>query len=227
MMTWSTLMLQDSGNPLMEQLAFFHDYTLFMILLIIMLVSYLMTTTMFNNLYNHHLIEEQIMELIWTIIPVIILVFIALPSLHLLYLMDEHTKYTLTLKIIGHQWYWSYEYSDFMNVDLDSYLKPTNNSINNHYRLLDVTNKLTLPMNTPIRLIVTSQDVIHSWTIPSLGIKMDAIPGRLNQTNLTMNRPSMYIGQCSEICGINHSFMPICIESITLKNFMNWLKTFS
>nr|AAD15675.1 cytochrome oxidase subunit II [Papilio dardanus]AFQ62364.1 cytochrome c oxidase subunit II [Papilio dardanus]APC61760.1 cytochrome c oxidase subunit II [Papilio dardanus polytrophus]APC61798.1 cytochrome c oxidase subunit II [Papilio dardanus tibullus] len=228
MATWSNFNLQNSASPLMEQIIFFHDHTLIILIMITILVGYLMMNLFFNNYINRFLLEGQMIELIWTIIPTITLIFIALPSLRLLYLLDELNNPLITLKSIGHQWYWSYEYSDFNNVEFDSYMINYDNQTNtNNFRLLDVDNRIILPMNNQIRIMVTATDVIHSWTIPSLGVKIDANPGRLNQTNLFINRPGIFFGQCSEICGANHSFMPIMVESISIKNFINWINNYS
>nr|YP_006575954.1 cytochrome c oxidase subunit II [Aporia crataegi]AER26666.1 cytochrome c oxidase subunit II [Aporia crataegi]AXU98813.1 cytochrome c oxidase subunit 2 [Aporia crataegi]QWT29597.1 cytochrome c oxidase subunit II [Aporia crataegi] len=226
MATWSNLNLQNSASPLMEQMIFFHDHTLIILLMITILVIYLMMNLFFNKFINRFLLEGQMIELIWTILPAITLIFIALPSLRLLYLLDELNNPLITLKSIGHQWYWNYEYSDFNNIEFDSYMINESNNLNN-FRLLDVDNRIILPMNNQIRILITSTDVIHSWTIPSLGVKVDANPGRLNQTNFFINRPGIFFGQCSEICGANHSFMPIVIESISMKNFINWINNYS
>nr|AIL31451.1 cytochrome c oxidase subunit II [Daimio tethys] len=225
MATWSNLNLQNSASPLMEQIIFFHDHTLVILLMITILVSYLMMSLFFNKYINRFLLEQQMIELIWTILPAITLIFIALPSLRLLYLLDELNNPLMTLKSIGHQWYWSYEYSDFFNIEFDSYMIQSINQKDN-FRLLDVDNRIILPMNNQIRILITATDVIHSWTIPSLGINVDANPGRLNQTNFFINRPGIFYGQCSEICGANHSFMPIVIESISIKNFINWINNY-
>nr|YP_008992432.1 cytochrome c oxidase subunit II [Carposina sasakii]ADO20283.1 cytochrome oxidase subunit II [Carposina sasakii]ADO20284.1 cytochrome oxidase subunit II [Carposina sasakii]ADO20285.1 cytochrome oxidase subunit II [Carposina sasakii]ADZ47942.1 cytochrome c oxidase subunit 2 [Carposina sasakii] len=227
MATWSNLNLQNSASPLMEQIIFFHDHTLIILIMITILVSYLMLNLFFNKYINRFLLEGQMIELIWTILPAITLIFIALPSLRLLYLLDDLNKPLITIKSIGHQWYWSYEYSDFNNIEFDSYMLPSNELSMNSFRLLDVDNRIILPINNQIRIMVTATDVIHSWTIPSLGVKIDANPGRLNQTNFFINRPGIYYGQCSEICGANHSFMPILIESINIKNFINWINNYS
>nr|UJH93368.1 cytochrome c oxidase subunit II [Conogethes pinicolalis] len=227
MATWSNLNLQNGASPLMEQIIFFHDHTLIILIMITILVGYLMMNLFFNKYINRFLLEGQMIELIWTILPAITLIFIALPSLKLLYLLDELNNPLITLKSIGHQWYWSYEYSDFNNIEFDSYMTPMNEMNNNNFRLLDVDNRIILPMNNQIRIMVTATDVIHSWTIPSLGVKVDANPGRLNQTNFFINRPGIFYGQCSEICGANHSFMPIVIESISIKNFINWINNYS
>nr|YP_010177772.1 cytochrome c oxidase subunit II [Ripeacma umbellata]QST15502.1 cytochrome c oxidase subunit II [Ripeacma umbellata] len=227
MATWSNLNLQNSASPLMEQIIFFHDHTLVILLMITILVGYIMFNLFFNKYINRFLLEGQMIELIWTILPAITLIFIALPSLRLLYLLDELNNPLITLKSIGHQWYWSYEYSDFHNIEFDSYMIPSNDLSPNNFRLLDVDNRIILPMNNQIRIMVTATDVIHSWTIPSLGVKVDANPGRLNQTSFYINRPGIFFGQCSEICGANHSFMPIVIESISIKNFINWINNYS
>nr|YP_010414521.1 cytochrome c oxidase subunit II [Dendroleon similis]AMW67777.1 cytochrome c oxidase subunit II [Dendroleon pantherinus]QNH82843.1 cytochrome c oxidase subunit II [Dendroleon pantherinus]URT60687.1 cytochrome c oxidase subunit 2 [Dendroleon similis] len=224
MATWSNLSLQNSTSPLMEQLIFFHDHTLLILMMITILVGYLLSTLFFNKFINRFLLEGQTIEIIWTILPAITLIFIALPSLRLLYLLDEVDNPSITLKAIGHQWYWSYEYSDFLSVEFDSYMIPTNELSMNGFRLLDVDNRTMLPANTQVRMLITAADVLHSWTVPALGVKVDATPGRLNQTNFFINRPGLFFGQCSEICGANHSFMPIVIESIPMKLFINWIK---
>nr|YP_009130807.1 cytochrome c oxidase subunit 2 [Metapenaeus ensis]AKA27965.1 cytochrome c oxidase subunit 2 [Metapenaeus ensis]QID77066.1 cytochrome c oxidase subunit II [Metapenaeus ensis]UUF68257.1 cytochrome c oxidase subunit 2 [Metapenaeus ensis] len=227
MPTWSQLGLQDSASPLMEQLIFFHDHAMVVLILITTLVGYMMATLFFNTLTNRFLLEGQTIEIIWTVLPALILIFIALPSLRLLYLLDEVNNPSITLKAIGHQWYWSYEYSDFLQVEFDSYMLPTNELPQDGFRLLDVDNRTVLPMNTQIRVLITAADVIHSWTIPALGVKADAIPGRLNQVSFLMNRPGLFYGQCSEICGANHSFMPIVIESVSVDSFLNWISSAS
>nr|QOE17379.1 cytochrome c oxidase subunit 2 [Chelipoda sp. YD3012] len=225
MATWANLGLQDSVSPLMEQLIFFHDHAMLILVMITTLVGYLMILLFFNKLTNRFLLHGQTIEIIWTILPAIILLFIALPSLRLLYLLDEINEPIITLKSIGHQWYWSYEYSDFLNIEFDSYMIPTNELNPENFRLLDVDNRIILPMNSQIRILVTAADVIHSWTIPALGVKIDGTPGRLNQTNFLINRPGLFFGQCSEICGANHSFMPIVIESIPMINFIKWISS--
>nr|YP_010586500.1 cytochrome c oxidase subunit II [Pseudopotamorites peniculus]UZZ44301.1 cytochrome c oxidase subunit II [Pseudopotamorites peniculus] len=225
MATWSNLNFQDSSSPIMEQMIFFHDFTLMILTLIIIFISYLMTALFFNKLTNRLLLEEQMIELIWTILPAVILIFIALPSLKLLYLIDENNKPAITLKTTGHQWFWSYEYSDFKKIKFDSFMVPTNDMTSANFRLIEVDNRIIIPLKTKIRILITANDVIHSWTIPALGVKADATPGRLNQANFLINRPGLFFGQCSEICGTNHSFMPITIESVTPKLFINWIKT--
>nr|YP_010826797.1 cytochrome c oxidase subunit II [Porotermes planiceps]UYX57314.1 cytochrome c oxidase subunit II [Porotermes planiceps]WHM51955.1 cytochrome c oxidase subunit II [Porotermes planiceps] len=225
MTVWAGMNLQDSASPIMEQLTFFHDHTLTIILMILVVVTYMFAMLMQNDYIDRYMLESQMIELLWTILPAIILIFIATPSLRLLYLMDEIHNPLLTLSAIGHQWYWSYEYSDFTKVEFDSYMMPLEEI--NGFRLLDTDNRVILPMNSHIRIIVTAADVLHSWTVPSLGIKVDATPGRLNQTNFLINRPGLFYGQCSEICGANHSFMPIVIESISTNDFTEWISELS
>lgn len=223
MATWGNISLQDRNSPLIEQLNFFHDHTLLIILLITIIVTYIIIIILFNQFTNRFLLHGQTIEIIWTILPAIILLFIAFPSLRLLYLLDEINKPVITLKSIGHQWYWRYEYSDFKNIEFDSYIIPTNELEENSFRLLDVDNRIILPINSQIRIIITAADVLHSWTVPSLGVKVDATPGRLNQTSIFINRPGLYFGQCSEICGANHRFIPIVIESILTNDFIKWI----
>lgn len=188
-----------------------------------MIIFFIIIIIINNALINRFLLHGHSIELIWTIAPIFILIFIAIPSLKILYLTDEIHNNKLSIKTIGHQWYWSYEYSDFSNIEFDSFIIPTNQLINNEFRLLDVDNRCILPYNYPTRILTTSIDVIHAWTVPSLGIKIDSTPGRLNQTIIIINRPGLFFGQCSEICGINHRFIPIVIESTNFINFKNWL----
>nr|YP_009412740.1 cytochrome c oxidase subunit 2 [Anabropsis crenatis]ASK85611.1 cytochrome c oxidase subunit 2 [Anabropsis crenatis] len=224
MATWSNINLQNSASPLMEQLTFFHDHTLLILTMITVLVAYVMTSLFFNKYTHRYLLEGQTIEVIWTILPAVTLIFIALPSLRLLYLLDETLDPLVTVKTVGHQWYWSYEYMDFINArEFDSYMIPYNEMSENGFRLLDVDNRTILPMHTQIRMLITAADVLHSWTVPALGVKVDATPGRLNQTSFFMNRPGLFYGQCSEICGANHSFMPIVIESVNTKTFIAWM----
>nr|AML25629.1 cytochrome c oxidase subunit II [Staphylinidae sp. BMNH 1274679] len=227
MATWKTLTTQDSASPLMEQLLFFHDHTLMILLMITILVGYIMTSLFFNKFNYRHLLEGQMIEMIWTILPAITLIFIALPSLRLLYLLDEINNPLITIKTIGHQWYWSYEYTDFKNLEFDSFMIPTNELTSFNFRLLDVDNRIAIPYQSQIRMLVSAADVLHSWTIPALSVKIDATPGRLNQINFFINRTGIFFGQCSEICGANHSFMPIVLESISPKFFIKWISKMS
>nr|QHW12435.1 cytochrome oxidase subunit II [Mecinus labilis] len=225
MTTWKTLLLQDSASPLMEQLMYFHDHTMLILIIITILVGQMLLSMLFNKFTHRFLMEGQLIEMIWTILPTIILIMIALPSLRLLYILDEIYNPMITVKIIGHQWFWSYEYSDYKNIEFDSYMIPESQLLYNGFRMLDVDNRMIIPFFTQIRIIVTSVDVIHSWTIPTLGVKIDATPGRLNQSNFNINRTSLFFGQCSEICGANHSFMPIVIETVSPLIFIEWMNS--
>nr|UNQ84526.1 cytochrome c oxidase subunit II [Ophisternon infernale] len=214
--------LQDASSPVMEELLHFHDHTMMIAFMISSLVLYVILTTVTTKMTNKDLIDSQEIEIIWTIMPAIILVLIALPSLRVLYLMDELNSPHLTVKTIGHQWYWSYEYTDYENLGFDSYMIPTQNLSPGQFRLLETDYRMVVPTESPIRMLVTADDVLHSWAIPAFGVKMDAVPGRLNQTTFIVSRPGVFYGQCSEICGANHSFMPITVEAIPLVHFENW-----
>nr|YP_009721477.1 cytochrome c oxidase subunit II [Actinodura cyanouroptera]QGM79761.1 cytochrome c oxidase subunit II [Actinodura cyanouroptera]QGN05458.1 cytochrome c oxidase subunit II [Actinodura cyanouroptera]UDF84145.1 cytochrome c oxidase subunit II [Actinodura cyanouroptera] len=217
----SQLNFQDASSPIMEELMQFHDHALMVALAICSLVLYLLATMLTQKL-SSSTVDAQVIELIWTILPAGVLVTLALPSLRILYMMDEVNQPDLTLKAIGHQWYWTYEYTDLKDLTFDSYMTPTTELPLGHFRLLEVDHRVIVPTNSTVRVIVTADDVLHSWAVPSLGVKTDAIPGRLNQTSFLANRPGVYYGQCSEICGANHSFMPIVVESVPLPIFENW-----
>nr|YP_010409755.1 cytochrome c oxidase subunit II [Saimiri oerstedii]YP_010409885.1 cytochrome c oxidase subunit II [Saimiri macrodon]URH14770.1 cytochrome c oxidase subunit II [Saimiri cassiquiarensis]URH14887.1 cytochrome c oxidase subunit II [Saimiri ustus]URH14900.1 cytochrome c oxidase subunit II [Saimiri sciureus]URH14562.1 cytochrome c oxidase subunit II [Saimiri oerstedii]URH14861.1 cytochrome c oxidase subunit II [Saimiri macrodon] len=222
MATPAQLGLQNATSPIMEELIAFHDHALMIIFLISSLVLYIMSLMLTTKLTHTSTMNAQEIEMIWTILPAIILIMIALPSLRILYMTDEFIKPYLTLKAIGHQWYWSYEYSDYEDLAFDSYIMPTYFLEPGEFRLLEVDNRTTLPMEADIRMLVSSHDVLHSWAVPSLGVKTDAIPGRLNQIMLASMRPGLFYGQCSEICGSNHSFMPIVLEFIYFQDFEVW-----
>ncbi|YP_009370124.1 cytochrome c oxidase subunit II (mitochondrion) [Macrosteles quadrilineatus] len=226
MATWKMLSFQDAVSPIKEQLIMFHDHTMMIIMMITTTVLYMMISLTINKLSNRNLLEGQLIELVWTLMPAMLLVVIAMPSLKILYLIEEINKPLITMKAIGHQWYWTYEYSDFMKIEFESYMKKTEDLEMNEYRLIEVDNRIIMPFNTKTRILVSSTDVIHSWTIPALGIKIDGTPGRINQGSIMMMRPGVFYGQCSEICGANHSFMPIVLESVNMKTFNNWVKSF-
>nr|YP_009306438.1 cytochrome c oxidase subunit II [Ricania speculum]AOP19360.1 cytochrome c oxidase subunit II [Ricania speculum] len=225
MPTWMKMNLNNSSSPVMEQLIFFNDYTMITITSITAIVMFMMFTITKNKFSNRVLLENQLTETLWTIMPAVSLVFIAIPSLKILYIMEEIINPSITIKAIGHQWYWNYEYSDKKkNTEFESYMINEKELKKEMFRLIEVDNRVKIPFLTQTRMIITSSDVIHSWTIPSVGVKMDAVPGRLNQISFTMKKPGLFFGQCSEICGTNHSFMPITLESINLKNFIEWKK---
>lgn len=216
---------QDAASPICEELIFFHDNIMFILTIIITLVGWMMVSSIINKHYYKYLIEGTVIEIVWTIIPAIILICIAFPSLQLLYSMDEVIDPSLTIKAVGHQWYWSYEYSDVEDesIEFDSYMVPTLDLELGDLRLLEVDNRIVVPVNTQVRVVVTGGDVIHCFTVPSLGIKADAVPGRLNQVSFLIKRPGIYYGQCSELCGSEHSFMPIVIEGVSQEKFVNWI----
>nr|ALE33068.1 cytochrome c oxidase subunit II [Plecotus macrobullaris]ALE33250.1 cytochrome c oxidase subunit II [Plecotus macrobullaris]ALE33263.1 cytochrome c oxidase subunit II [Plecotus macrobullaris]ALE33562.1 cytochrome c oxidase subunit II [Plecotus macrobullaris]ALE33575.1 cytochrome c oxidase subunit II [Plecotus macrobullaris] len=214
--------LQDATSPIMEELLNFHDHALMIVFLISSLVLYIISLMLTTSLTHTSTMDAQEVETIWTILPAIILIMIALPSLRILYMMDEINNPSVTIKTLGHQWYWSYEYTDYEDLVFDSYMIPTHELTPGQFRLLEVDNRVVLPAELTIRMLISSEDVLHSWAIPSLGLKTDAIPGRLNQTTLLSTRPGLYYGQCSEICGSNHSFMPIVLEIVPLKYFEKW-----
>nr|YP_009471892.1 cytochrome c oxidase subunit II [Stomias atriventer]AVI25985.1 cytochrome c oxidase subunit II [Stomias atriventer] len=213
---------QDAASPVMEELLHFHDHALMIVLLISILVLYIIVAMVSTKLTNKYILDSQEIEIIWTILPAIILILIALPSLRILYLMDEINDPHLTVKAMGHQWYWSYEYTDYKDLGFDSYMIPTQDLAPGQFRLLEADHRMVIPAESPIRVLVSAEDVLHSWAVPALGVKMDAVPGRLNQTAFIASRPGVFYGQCSEICGANHSFMPIVVESVPLEHFENW-----
>nr|BAD02178.1 cytochrome c oxidase subunit II [Eurypharynx pelecanoides] len=221
----SQLGFQDSASPLMEELLHFHDHALMIVFLISTLVLYVITAMVTAKVTNMFILDSQEIEIVWTILPAAILVLIALPSLRLLYLMDEINNPHLTIKAIGHQWYWSYEYTDYEGLEFDSYMIPSQDLAPGQFRLLEADHRMVIPLDSPVRMLITAEDVLHSWAVPALGLKMDAVPGRLNQMTLTAARPGVYYGQCSEICGANHSFMPIVVEAVPLEQFQNWSST--
>jgi len=225
--SWASLGFQNAASPLIEQLIFFHDHTLTIIILIITIVAYNLITTITNKNTDQFILESQELELFWTIIPSFILIFIGIPSIRLLYLLDEVYCPSITIKTIGHQWYWSYEYSDFNSIEFDSYIVPSNELNTNIFRLLDVDNRTIIPTNSQVRILITAADVLHSWAVSSVGVKADAVPGRLNQVNFYINRPGLFFGQCSEICGANHRFIPITLERTSTKFFITWIKNFN
>nr|YP_006883117.1 cytochrome c oxidase subunit II [Phoronopsis harmeri]AES86297.1 cytochrome c oxidase subunit II [Phoronopsis harmeri] len=223
MASWGQLGFQDGASPLMEQLIFFYDHAMFVLVMITILVFYVGVYLLNNKYTSRYLLEGQQIEIIWTILPAIILVFLALPSLRLLYLLDEVNDPVLSLKVVGRQWYWSYEYSDFIDLSFDSYMIPEEDLTPGMFRLLEVDHRTVIPYGVSVRTLITASDVIHSWTVPSLGVKADAIPGRLNQLSFLINHPGVFYGQCSEICGANHSFMPIVVEATNISSFINWV----
>lgn len=228
--------MQDPASSLGEEIAWFHDKLLFYFIIIATVVLWMIILIVLSfrlkkrAITHKYLSHGTILEIIWTLTPALILVTIAFPSFKLLYLMDEIIDPSITLKAIGHQWYWSYEYSDYVGLGeeslaFDSYMVPTEDLEFGQLRLLEVDNRVVLPINTHVRVIITAADVLHSWAVPALGIKTDAVPGRLNATSFLIKRPGVYYGQCSEICGVQHFGMPIVVEGVSLKEYSGWVNT--
>jgi len=222
---------QDSAAPGFTGLISLHNIIGFYLIIISLSVFFVFSSLIYTYGSDKHPIAHKylthgtVLELIWTITPALILIVVACPSFRLLYLMDEVISPTVTIKVIGHQWYWSYEYSDFLtdsgeSIDFDSYMIPDSDLELGQFRLLDVDNKLVIPVDSNIRLIVTGSDVLHSFAVPSLGLKLDCVPGRLNQVSFIAERPWTFYGQCSEICGVWHGFMPIVVEAVSANDFL-------
>jgi cytochrome c oxidase subunit 2 len=216
MATWEQLNFQNRFSPLIEQFIFLHDHIMSILVLIIVVVSYIRVKIILSKTFFNQQKENHPLEVIWTLIPGVILTLIAFPSLRLLYLSEERENNPITIKTIGHQWFWSYEYSDFVNFEFDSFISP---ETTNTFRLLDVDNSTPIPVKTPIQMFVSSTDVLHAWTIPALGVKADSTPGRLNLINLISLKSGKLYGQCSEICGTNHSLIPIVLDVRPLSLF--------
>nr|AHA47091.1 cytochrome c oxidase subunit II [Liposcelis paeta] len=216
----SSIYLVESISPLMEQMEEFHDHAMMILILIFSFLTVIFYNILKEKSLNLSFFSSEIMETTWTLIPILILALLAFPSLQVLFMMEELINPILTVKVLGNQWYWSYDYGDF-EKNYDSFMK--NSGI---FRFLEVDHSLILPLLTQTRILISSNDVIHSWTVPSLGIKIDANPGRLNMGWLYSYRVGYYYGQCSEICGVNHSYMPIKIEFCNQKFFKNWINKY-
>jgi cytochrome c oxidase subunit 2 len=229
------LYFQEAATPTMEGIVNLHNDVMAIITFIAIFTGWMLFRTMYLFSADKIKVASKVVhgmtiELIWTIVPSLILVTIAIPSVALLYSMDEVIDPAITLKVIAHQWYWSYEYSDYNaseedGIAFDSYMIQEDDLELGQLRLLEVDNRVILPVNTHIRVLITSTDVIHNWAIPSLGIKCDAYPGRLNQVNTFIKREGIFHGQCSELCGVNHGFMPIVVEAVSLKDYVSWVST--
>jgi cytochrome c oxidase subunit 2 len=225
------LLFQDPATPIMEGIINLHHDIMFVLIIIAVLVAWLLLRCIIlfkNNPNPENFSHGETIEIIWTITPSLILMLIGVPSFTLLYSMDEVIDPSITIKAIGSQWFWSYEYSDYISSDgeaiaFDSYMIPEEDLEPGGLRLLEVDNRVVLPINTHIRILVTAADVLHCWAVPSLGVKIDATPGRLNQLSVFIKREGLFYGQCSEICGINHGFMPICVEAVTLDKYLSWV----
>lgn len=226
---------QDPATPIMQGIIDLHHDIFFFLTAVLVFVVWMLGRTLWHfhedrNPIPEYFVHGTTIEIIWTIVPSLILMLIAIPSFALLYSMDEVVDPAITIKAIGHQWYWSYEYSDYATADgqgivYDSYMIPDDDLELGQLRLLEVDNRVVVPVNTHVRFIITAADVLHSWAVPSLGVKCDAIPGRLNQISVFIKREGVYYGQCSELCGINHAFMPIVVEAVSLPDYVSWVST--
>jgi len=217
---WIALSFQDNSSPSIEHVLFFHDHSIIILILITILTLHLVLSLIKRKKFNKFVIEGQEIETIWTIVPSLFLIFIAVPSLKTLYLIEDTKSPNLTIKVTGHQWYWSYEYSSINSNETDNFIENSNT-----LRLLKTREIIYMPVNLFARMLITSLDVIHSWTVPTMGVKVDALPGRLNQTFLFSKRLGLFTGQCSEICGTNHSFIPILIQVLTTREFIKKIET--
>ena len=224
---WETT-LQPPATPVMERVTSFHDLLLWIISLIVIFVLGLLLYTCWRFAEDRNPVPSRrshhtLLEIAWTAVPVLVLVIIAIPSFKLLYYVDVVPKTDMTLKAIGHQWYWSYEYPDNGNFTFDAYMISDADLQPEQKRLLETDNRIVLPIETNIRLQTTAADVLHSWAMQQFGIKIDAVPGRLNEQWMYIEHPGTYYGQCSELCGVNHGFMPITIEAVTKEQFQTWV----
>ena len=217
--------LQASGSPVMDNIVWFHDFLSVLIIVITLFVLALLVVVVvkFNSKANpvpSRTTHNTLIEVVWTLVPVLILVGIAVPSFRLLFLELDVPKADLTIKATGKQWYWSYAYPDNGKFEFDSLMAQDKQP-----RLLGVDNELVVPVNKVIRVQVTGADVIHAFALPAFGVKIDAIPGRLNETWFKATKTGMFYGQCSELCGKDHAFMPIAIRVVSDQEFASWVET--
>jgi cytochrome c oxidase subunit 2 len=223
--------LQEAATPVMERIASFNDLVFIVALLITIFVLLLLVYVVYRFSAKRHPVpstttHHTMLEVAWTVVPIIILVVIAIPSFRLLYFTDRTEDAEMTIKAIGHQWYWSYEYPDFDDLSLDAFMIQDREELaDDEPWLLATDTRVVLPVETNIRVLVTADDVIHSWAMPAFGVKIDAVPGRVNETWVRANREGLYFGQCSELCGVDHAFMPITVEVISKEAFATWIET--
>lgn len=222
--------IQDPASPLQEGIINFHHDLMVVMIFVVVFVGVILGRALYHFDESKSKVAKPevhgtVIEIVWTIIPALILMVIAVPSFTLLYAVDEVVDPSLTVKVVGHQWYWSYELSDIgEGVEFDSYMIAEEDLAEGELRLLEVDNRLVIPAETHIRFIVTSADVLHCFAMPSFGIKLDACPGRLNEVSTFVKRPGVFYGQCSELCGVNHAFMPICVEVVKMADYLSWLE---
>ncbi|BBK39608.1 putative cytochrome c oxidase subunit 2 [Allostella sp. ATCC 35155] len=219
---------QSPATPVKEAMAGFHDMLLVIITLITIFVLALLAYVVLRfradrNPNPSKTTHNTLIEVVWTVVPVLILVIVAIPSFRLLYFLDRNPDAEMTIKVVGHQWYWAYEYPDQDGIKFDSYMIQEADLKEGQKRLLEVDNRLVLPVGTTIRVLVTGNDVMHSWFIPSLGVQNYAFPGRTNETWIRLEREGVFYGQCNQICGVNHGFMPIAIEGVSKEAFQRWV----
>lgn len=220
--SWGGLGLQEGIGLTIELMVYFHDYIIMFLFMILGFVVFMFWVVIATKNLDKYVVESHGLELIWTLIPMVILLFIAFPSLYLLYLTDDTTSTRSRTQVMGHQWYWEYQYDNsYLSKTFDSYILGSGSK--GFLRNLDVDNRLALPTYVPTLLLVTSADVLHSWTVPILGVKVDAIPGRLNYLVLTPSQSGVFYGQCSELCGSNHSFIPIVVEALSHTGFISFM----
>jgi cytochrome c oxidase subunit 2 len=221
--------LQQSASPVMDNIIWFHDFLLYIItgiagfvlvLLVVVMVRFNARTNPIPSRTTHN----TLIEIAWTLIPIVILMFIAVPSFKLLFLQLNVPPADLTVKAIGKQWYWSYSYPDNGQFEFDSLMLKEGERKEGQPRLLAVDNEMVVPVNKTVRVITTGSDVIHSFAVPSFGIKIDAVPGRINETWFTATREGVYYGQCSELCGKDHAFMPIAVRAVSEQAFSAWVE---
>lgn len=227
MSVWGQLNFQEGIRTIIELINYFHDYMITILVLILSFVTYIFLFVITTPRLDKYTVDSHVLETVWTVVPMLILLFMAFPSLYLLYLMEDVSNPRLIVKVVGHQWYWEYQYSNsWFNYSFDSYIVYEKRD-SPLFHALDVDNRLVLPTRANILFLITSADVLHSWAIPSLGIKADAIPGRLNYLSTMTNYSGVYYGQCREICGSNHRFMPIVLEFIPMRNYLDYVSNLS
>ena len=220
--------MQPPATPVKDRLSAFHDELLIIITLITIFVLGLLLYVIVRFHHQRNPVPTRtshntVIEILWTVVPVLVLVMIAIPSFKLMYYMDRVPDQEMTIKVTGHQWYWSYEYPDQEGLAFDSNLIPEADLKPGQKRLLDVDNPLVVPVDTTIRVLITGTDVIHSWFVPSFGVQEYAIIGRLNESWMKIEHDGVYYGQCNQICGINHAFMPIKVQAVSKDDFQHWL----
>ena len=222
------LSFQNPATDLMKEVVTLHNGILIVMTVITLFVLFLLFYVSFRfsakrNPVPSTTTHNTIIEILWTAIPIVILVVMAIPSFKLLYKQEKSDSYDMTVKVIGHQWYWEYEYPDHGNFYFESYMIEEEDLQKGDLRLLTVDNPLVIPANKNIQILITAGDVLHSWAMPSMGIKTDAVPGRLNETWINVKEPGTYRGQCSEICGRGHGFMPVVVKVLPENEFMAWV----